>query len=148
MEKKLFYLIVIAVVIIVILAGLFISMNEPGVSVTDIRFKSFSVPETSISFYVDLDIDNDNFVGATLNKVEADIYVDGDFFGTTYSEEDFEIGANEVSPITVVLKISNVPISALSKNSVEVQLIGTAYLKVGLFTFEVPIDKVETVGLG
>jgi LEA14-like dessication related protein len=148
MEKKLCYGIVIIVVIIVIIAGFFISLSEPGVEVTDIRYRSVSLSTFTISFDVYLDIDNDNPIGATLTYVEADIYIDDQLFGTSYSEKEFEIGAGEISQIQVVLDVDNLPLNVINKDTIEVRVLGTAFLKVSFLDFEVPIDKTEVVNIG
>ena len=148
MEKKLCYGFVIIIVIIVILAGFFMSLSEPGVEVTDIKYRSVSLSTFTISFDVYLDIDNDNPIGAKLTYVEADIYIDDQLFGTSYSEKEFEIGANEISQIQVVLDVDNLPLSIINKNTVEVRVLGTAFLKVSFLDSEVPIDKTEVVNIG
>lgn len=148
MEKKYCYGIIIIIVAIVILAIFFASLDEPGVEVTGIRYKSLSVTDLTVSFYVTLAVDNGNPIGATLTEVEANIYIDGQFIGTSYSEREFDIGANSVSEVEVVLEIESVPIGLISKSSVEVQVVGTAYLKVSFLDFEVPIDETQIVNIG
>jgi LEA14-like dessication related protein len=145
MEKKLCYVIVIIVAIIVIVAGFFMSLSEPDVQVADIRFKSVSLLTFTISFDVYLDVNNDNPIGATLTYVEADIYIDDQLFGTSYSEKEFEIPAGEITQIQVVLDVDNLPISVINENTIEVRVLGTAFLKVSFLDFEVPIDKTEIV---
>jgi len=148
LEKKLCYGIVILIEIIVILSIFFMSISEPGVEVTNIRVRNVSLSTSTITFDVYLDIDNENPIGATLTYVEADIYIDDQQFGTSYSEKEFEIGANEISQIQVVLDVDNLPLSVINKNTVEVRVLGTAFLKVSFLDFEVPIDKAESVNIG
>ncbi|UCH89770.1 MAG: LEA type 2 family protein [Thermoplasmata archaeon] len=148
MEKKIFFgIIIVIVIIMVILAGLVLSIKEPAVQVSEIEFKSISILETSISFDVTLRVDNDNLFGATLKKVEADIIIDGTDIGDTYSEEEFEIEAKEISEVTVVLTVTSVPTTILGKSQIQVQVSGTAHVKVSFFDFELPIDKTETVNI-
>jgi LEA14-like dessication related protein len=148
LEKKYCYGIIIAIIAIVILAIFFASLDEPGVEVTEIRYKSLSVTDLTVSFYVTLDVDNDNPIGATLTAVEADIYIDDQLIGTSYSEKEFDIGANSVSEVEVVLEVESVPLGVISKSSVEVQVVGTAYLSVSFLDFEVPIDETQIVNIG
>jgi LEA14-like dessication related protein len=149
MEKKFIYgVIVIIVIIVVILAGLYIAVDEPTVDVKDIQYKSLSFSEPSISFDVTLNVNNDNPFGATLRRVEADVYINGDYIGETFSESEFEIKSNDVSEVVVVLKVRNVPLDVLSDNTIDVRVTGTAYLKVAMFNFDVPLDETRTVNLG
>ena len=148
LEKKTLFIIVIIVVIIVILAGFFASLSEPGVEVAGIRFKSVSLSQLSISFYVTLDVDNSNPIGGKLTGVDANVYIDGQFIGTSYSEREFDIDANAVSEVEVVLDVTSVPLGLLTKNSVEVEVEGTTYLKVSFLDFEVPFDETRTVNMG
>jgi LEA14-like dessication related protein len=149
MKKKFIYgIIVIIVIIVVILAGLYIAVDEPAIDVKDIQYKSLSLTDPSISFDVTLNINNDNPFGATLRKVEADVYINGDYIGEAFSESEFEIKSNDVSEVVVVLKVRNVPLDIISDDTIDVRVTGTAYLKVALFNFDIPLDETRTVQLG
>ena len=147
MEKKYCLGIIIVIVIVVILAGLYIAVDEPDVTVTRIRYNDMSTSPPSISFYVTLTVFNDNPLGATLKKVEADISIDGKHMGNAYSEDEFDIEANAETEISVVLRVTDVPTDILGKSSVMVRVDGIAYLKVWFFDFEVPFVETSNVEL-
>ena len=146
MEKKLCYgIIIIVVIILLILAGILLSIDEPDVTVSNIRYKSASISQRYIEFYVDLKVDNDNILGGTLKKVEANVYIDDQHIGFSYSEEEFDIKANSVSDVTVVLRVTSVPSNILSKNEFTVRVVGAAYVKVSFYDYEMPFDESRTI---
>jgi LEA14-like dessication related protein len=149
MEKKVkIGIIILVIIVVVLISGVLLSVKKPEVEVTEIKFRSLSIPQTSVSFYVTLDINNENFIGGQLTKVEADIFIDNEYIGDAYLEDVFEIAPRDASEITVTLKVTNVPIETLDKMIIQVDVDGIAYLSVSFVNFEVPFSETRDVSIG
>lgn len=129
---------VIIVVIIILLTAIILTTREPEVEIRAIKLKSYSVSETWILFEITLKVTNHNIIGGTLNSLEANIYVNGDYIGHARTTEKFDINAMGDSTIRVDLRIDNLPSPLIP---IKIRAKGTANVSVFFLSWDEQIDK-------
>ncbi len=127
-------------------------VGKPEVSVTGASFEEAS--PTTVTIDVDVAIDNPNPLGATLTSLHTDIYFnrDGEWtYLATTDKENITIGANGETPITLPIVVQNLSaIQAVwqflsAHGSIDIQVTGTACIKVGPISPCLPFDVTTTV---
>jgi len=119
-----------------------VTVNIQGIAITEI-----SVAKTTVD--VSIEVKNDNAVGATLDKIEYDIYLGhkGKWIWLGSGKKDsLNIEANKVADFAVTTKIENSQLlhimmdSILGTEPTEMKVDGHAWFKVGSATFKIHFE--------
>ncbi len=153
---------VIALIIIAILTGgaffIFGTIQEPKVTlktvsikdVEDINLLFISIPK-SVILSVVLDVENPNFLGATVNNVNYQLYLNNIPVGEGSLPYSVYIPANGRTDVTTEVKISiassiQTLLSILQQGSVTAKVVGNVYIQVPIIgTITVPFSEERVV---
>lgn len=129
---------IIAVVVIatLIFMAILATLKKPEVQVSSVRLHR--IGEGYVDLKLRLDVINDNVIGGRLKKIEADTYVEGDYLGPAFTEEEFDVPAMKTSRIEVILRVNHVV-----QPSDRIRAKGIAYIEIFGLTFRVPFDTGE-----
>ena len=110
--------------------------------ITEIRdFELVEVKDSFLTLTVTSIIKNENRIGGTVNKIMADIFIDGVKVGYIDEEKDFHINPNDTTFLTIPAKINLAQFSQLFPVLVESD---SAVLQIkGLFSVDAIVSSIE-----
>lgn len=110
--------------------------------ITEIRdFELVEVKDSFLTLTVTSIIKNENRIGGTVNKIMADIFIDGVKVGHIDEEKDFHINPNDTTFLTIPAKINLAQFSQLFPVLVESD---SAVLQIkGLFSVDAIVSSIE-----
>ncbi|MCK5772200.1 MAG: LEA type 2 family protein [Thermoplasmata archaeon] len=126
---------IVSVLLLVMATGsyiLYISFEEPEVEVISLRVLGIDEDRMGFELELNLEVHNSNGFSLSIEGVDGDILIDGEWIGDIVEENDVNVGSGSSSQLTMILHVDDIDQKIFLGTTLKVQgKVEAKYLGIG-----------------